>query len=66
MYPEVVASTPSSLSNGGSMHQKQPPANVATALPGGAAGSFAGCASAVTAPSEHKAMAKRRSARRSV
>ena len=44
VYPEVVASTPSSLSKGGSMHQKQPPANVATALPGGAAGSFAICA----------------------
>ena len=31
----MVASTPASLSKGGSMHQKQPPANVATAWPGG-------------------------------
>ena len=38
--------TPGCLSNGCSMHQKQPPANVATALPGGAAGSFAICAAA--------------------
>ena len=31
VYPEVVETTPSSLSNGGSMHQKQPPAKVARA-----------------------------------
>src|SRR5688572_18039804 len=31
MYPEVVETTPGSSSKGGSMHQKQPPANVATA-----------------------------------
>jgi hypothetical protein len=32
MYPEVVEITPGSLSNGGSMHQKHPPANVAFAV----------------------------------
>src|SRR6185503_9698671 len=31
----MVATTPGSLSNGGSMHQKQPPAKVATLCPGG-------------------------------
>ena len=31
----MVARTPSILSNGGSMHQKQPPAKVALAAPGG-------------------------------
>jgi hypothetical protein len=32
MYPEVVEITPAVLSNGGSIHQKQPPANVAVAV----------------------------------
>jgi hypothetical protein len=29
VYPDVTETTPGSLSNGASMHQKQPPANVA-------------------------------------
>jgi hypothetical protein len=32
VYPEVVEITPSRLSKGGSMHQKQPPAKIATAV----------------------------------
>src|SRR5439155_24372633 len=34
---DVVETTPGSLWNGRSMHQKHPPANVATTLPGGMA-----------------------------
>ena len=43
-----VEITPSSLSNGGSMHQKQPPANVAVASPWAATGVAEVCPSAVT------------------
>src|SRR5688500_1944744 len=43
MYPEVTETTPGSFSKGGSMHQKQPPAKVARAMPGrAAAGDAAG------------------------
>src|SRR5262245_2887229 len=38
MYPEVVDTTPGSLSKGGSMHQKQPPAKVAVASADAAVG----------------------------
>src|SRR5262249_20137684 len=34
--PTVVDTTPGSVSNGGCMHQKQPPAKVALAVPAGA------------------------------
>src|SRR6185369_1109391 len=43
----MVATTPGSLSYGGSMHQKQPPANVATASPGGTLTVVTACASGV-------------------
>ena len=66
VYPEVVASTPSILSNGCSMHQKQPPAKVATALPGGAAGSFAICARAGNAKNATRTGVHRRKVRKSV
>jgi hypothetical protein len=34
VYPDVTLATPSSFSNGGSMHQKHPPAKVAFANAG--------------------------------
>jgi len=34
VYPDVTLATPGSFSNGGSMHQKHPPANVAFASVG--------------------------------
>jgi hypothetical protein len=64
MYPDVVASTPSSLSKDGSMHQKQPPANVAIMLPGGLAGSGAIWASTVVAASVARTNTRFRNARR--
>jgi hypothetical protein len=45
----MVAVTPGSLSKGGSMHQKQPPAKIATAWPGGMAGGDAARAVAAKA-----------------
>ena len=48
--------TPSSLSKGGSMHQKQPPANVATAIP---AATRAASPSGPTAPPSDAAEARR-------
>ena len=63
LYPEIVETTPGSLSYGGSMHQKHPPANVAFASAGDPGGGGAvPCAAAAPGAASAAARARARAA----
>ena len=49
MYPDVVETTPGTLSKASSVHQKQPAAKVALATPAGGACAITGAAASSSA-----------------